>query len=187
MAMRLARRWWALAVRGLLAIFFGVLALTWPIVTLHVLVLFYGAYALADGVFSLLAALGGNPQHGSRWWMVLLEGLAGVAVGVITFVYPEITEIILLYLIASWAVVTGFFEILAALRLRKHIQGEWVLALAGVLSVLLGVIMFARPGEGLLFIVWVVGIYAILFGVALLVLALRLRQWSRGPTILSQM
>jgi uncharacterized membrane protein HdeD (DUF308 family) len=175
----LTRSWWALALRGLFAILFGVLAFVWPGLTLEVLVLFWGAFALVDGIFAVAAAFAGYGRAG-RWWALLLEGLIGIAAGVLTFFWPGITLLVLLYLIAAWAVVTGLFEVVAAIYLRKYIEGEWVLALSGVLSVALGLALAILPGVGLLVIAWWVGAYAIVFGVLLLVLAFRLRSLMRA-------
>jgi uncharacterized membrane protein HdeD (DUF308 family) len=174
----LARNWWALVLRGLFAVLFGIMAFAWPRLTLEVLVLLFGAYALVDGVFAIAAALVGRPR-GMPWWALLVEGLIGVAVGIVTFVWPGITALVLLYLIAAWAVLTGVFEIVAALRLRKEIRGEWLLALSGILSVLLGVALVIRPGAGALALVWLIGAYAIASGVLLIALGIWLRGWFR--------
>lgn len=170
----LARNWWALALRGLVAVVFGLLAIVWPGLTLHVLVLFFGAYVLIDGVFALIAAFSGNVER-MHWWSLLLEGIAGIVAGVLTFVWPGITAVVLLYLIAAWALVTGVFEILAAIRLREEIEGEVMLGLGGLASIIFGIVLFVFPISGALAIVWLIGIYAIIFGVTLIVLALRLR------------
>ena len=170
----LAGNWWALALRGLFAVLFGITAFVLPGITLAVLVLLYGAYALVDGVFAIAAALVGRTVRHALVGPAV-RGLLGIAVGVMTFVWPGITELALLYMIAAWAVVTGVFEIVAAIRLRKEIQGEWLLVLSGVLSVLFGLALVVYPGAGALAIVWLIGPYAIVFGVLLLVLGFRLR------------
>ncbi len=180
MTTTLARNWWAIALRGVLAILFGVAAFVWPGITLSVLVLLFGAYAFVDGLFALLAALRQHGDMGSeRWWMLLLEGLAGIAAGVLTFIWPGITAVVLLYLIAAWAVITGVLEIIAAIRLRREINNEWLMALAGIASVIFGVLLFLQPGAGALAIVWLIGAYAIVFGILLLFLAFRLRSHGR--------
>jgi uncharacterized membrane protein HdeD (DUF308 family) len=168
----LARNWWAVALRGVAAVLFGVVAIVWPDITVGVLVAFFGAYALVDGVFAILAAF--RATDTDRWWHVA-EGVLGILVGLIAWVYPGLTALSLLYFIAAWALVTGVLEIVAAVRLRRHIQGEVWLALSGVLSVLLGILLILRPRDSALALVTVIGIYAIIFGVILVVLGLRLR------------
>ena len=172
----LSRSWWALAVRGALAALFGLAALIWPNITLRVLVWLFGFYAVVDGLLALAVLLvGGRLARGRRGWLVF-EGIVGIAAGVVTFLWPGITALVLLYLIAAWAVVTGLLEIAVAVILRRELRGEWLLALAGVLSVAFGVLLAARPGEGAIAIVSVIGVFAIVFGVALLVLGVRLRR-----------
>jgi uncharacterized membrane protein HdeD (DUF308 family) len=174
-----ARNWWVFLVRGLAAILFGILAFIWPGITLFVLVLFWGAYALVDGIFALIAAFSGQAAQ-QRWWVLLLEGLLGIAAGIITFLWPGMTAIALLYLIAAWAIVGGVLEIAAAIRLRQEIEGEWLLALSGVASIIFGVLMVIWPGAGALAVVWLIAGYAIVFGVLMIALAFRLRSWSKS-------
>jgi uncharacterized membrane protein HdeD (DUF308 family) len=172
----LSRYWWTLALRGAVAVLFGVLALFWPQITLTVLVLLFGAYALVDGLVALGTVIfGGGRAAGRRPWLIL-EGILGVAAGVVTFVWPQITAVALLALIAAWAVLTGVVELVAAVRLRREIEGEWLLALSGALSVIFGVLIVIWPGAGALAVVWLIGIYAIIFGVTLLMLGFRLRR-----------
>jgi uncharacterized membrane protein HdeD (DUF308 family) len=170
----LARNWWALALRGLFALFFGLLAFALPGITLAALVILFGAYSLVDGIFALVTAVRAAEAH-ERWWLFVLEGLAGVAAGVITFMWPGITALVLLFLIAWWAIVTGIFEIAAAVRLRKEIRGEWALVLGGAASVFFGLVLLFRPGVGALAVIWLIGTYAVVFGLLLLMLAFRLR------------
>jgi uncharacterized membrane protein HdeD (DUF308 family) len=172
----LVRNWWMLALRGVAAVLFGLAAFIWPSITLTVLVLLFGAYAFVDGILALLAASRLHGDMGSeRWWALLVEGLVGVAAGILTFIWPSITTLVLLYLIAAWAVVTGVFEILTAIRLRKEVANEWMLALAGVASVVFGVLLAIHPSTGAVAVVWLIGAYAIVFGLLLLALAFRLR------------
>jgi len=166
--------WWILGIRGLLAVLFGLAAIVWPRLTLLVLVLLFGAYALVDGVIAVVVSLQVRRVF-TRWWVLLLEGLVGIIAGLLTFLWPGITALVLLYVIAFWAIVTGVFEIAAALSGWLPVAQEWSLALAGVLSVLLGVLLVILPGVGLLSLVWLIGVYAIVFGVLLLIRAFQLR------------
>jgi uncharacterized membrane protein HdeD (DUF308 family) len=183
MVMTLARNWWVLALRGLCAIIFGILAFVWPVITLGVLVLLFGAYTLVDGVLSIIAAISKREGSGLPWWALLLEGLLGIAAGIVTFVWPGMTALFLLFLIAAWAIVTGVFEIIAAIRLRKEIEGELWLALCGILSVIFGVLLFVRPGAGALTVVWLIGTYAIFFGILQLALAFRLKRVKERASV----
>ena len=174
----LARNWWVLAIRGVAAILFGVGAFLWPEITLTVLVLLFGAYALVDGIFAVVAGISVRKEQ-ERWWMMVLEGLAGIVIGVLTFLWPGVTALVLLFFIAAWAIITGIFEIAAAIRLRKEIEGELLMGLAGLASVIFGVLLIVQPAAGAFAVVWLIGAYALLFGVLLIILALRLRNWTR--------
>ena len=168
----LARNWWMVALRGVAAIIFGILALIWPDIAVSVLVAFFGAYALVDGIFAIVAAFQG--EHRDRWWHVA-EGVLGIAVGIIAWVYPGLTAVTLLYFFAAWAIVTGVVEVIAGIRLRRQITNEWLLILTGVLSVIVGILFFLSPIEALVTVARVIGIYAIILGVLLLAFAWRLR------------
>ena len=175
MLKQLTHNWWAVLLRGVVAILFGAIALVWPGLTLEVLVLFFGAYVLVDGVFAIIAALTHRLGH-DRWWVLLLEGLVGIAAGIITFFLPGVATLALIYIIALWAIVTGVLEIIAGIGLRKEIQGEWLLAISGIVSLGLGVLLLVFPSAGEVTIIWLIGVYAILFGLMLLGLGLRLRR-----------
>ena len=168
----LPRHWWVVGLRGLAAITFGIMAFIWPGITLSVLVLLFGAYAIVDGVLALYAAA---RSGGQNVWAPLLEGVLGIIAGIVAFVWPGLTALTLVYIIAAWAIVTGVLELIAAVRLRNVISNEWTLGFAGVLSVVFGVLLFAQPGAGALAVVWIIGAYAVIFGIALLALAWRLR------------
>lgn len=170
----LTRNWWAVALRGGLAIAFGVLAFLMPLPTILALVWLFGAYALIDGVFSLVSAA--KRDRSQPWWALLFEGLIGVAIGALAFVWPGLTTMALVYLIAAWAFLTGIFEIVAAIRLRKEITGEWMLGLSGVLSVSLGILLAVAPAPAAVALVWVVAAYAIVFGILLIALSVRLKR-----------
>src|SRR5208282_1833454 len=131
-------------------------------------------YCMADGIFTVWTAVSGSKDH-EYWWLLLLEGLLGIGVGVLTMFAPAVTALALLFYIAVWAIATGVLEIAAAIRLRKEIQGEWLLLLAGLASVVFGVLLIWRPGAGALTVLWLIGSYAIVFGVLLLILALKIR------------
>ena len=170
----LSNNWWVILLRGIVGIIFGVVAFVSPGATLLALVFVWGAYALIDGAFALyMTYLAGRQQR--RWWPYLLEGLAGIGAGVLAFVVPGITALALLYLIAAWAIVTGIVEIVAAIDLRRQIQNEWLLGLAGALSIIFGIVVVFEPDAGALAVVWTVGAYALLFGITLVVLAFRVR------------
>ena len=173
----LARHWWVIALRGLAAVLFGVLAFVWPGMTLAVLVLLFGAYALVDGILAIVVAVRGGTDHRL---FVGLEGVVGVLAGLATFVFPGLTALVLLYIIAFWAVLTGVLEVVAAVRLRQAITNEWGLIIGGILSVLFGIVLIAAPGPGALAVVFVIGAYAVLFGVTLLMLSWRLRSHAQG-------
>jgi uncharacterized membrane protein HdeD (DUF308 family) len=176
----LARNWWALAVRGVLAVLFGLIAFVMPAVTLAAIVLLFGAYAVIDGILAIVAAVRALERH-ERWGALLLEGVVDVIAGVIAFVWPAATAFALLFLVAFWAIVTGVLEIVAAIRLRKDVKGEWLLILNGVLSLLFGAVLLALPGAGLLVVVWWIGAYAIVFGIVLIALAFKLRSRHHTP------
>lgn len=174
----LARNWWAVALRGVIALLFGLVVLVWPGITLAVLVTFFGAFALISGIFALIAAFRSR-RRDEPWWVLLLQGLVSVVAGVIALIWPGIAALILLYYIAAWAIVVGIIEIIAAIQLRKAIQNEWLLVVAGIASLLFGILLVIRPGVGVLAVLWLIAAYAIIFGVLLLVLGFRLRNWNK--------
>lgn len=176
----LAKRWWVLTVRGVAAILFGILTFISPGLSLLALVWFFGVWAIVDGVFSLGAAFGAEGA-GRRWPALVFEGVVGIAAGILTFAWPAITGLVLLYVIAAWAVITGVAELVTAIRLRKEIRGEWLLGFAGVLSVAFGILLFVHPLAGALAVAFWIGAYAIVFGGSLIGLSLRLRALGRRP------
>ena len=170
----LAKNWWLEVLRGVAAIIFGILAFVWPGITLLTLVLFWGAFALVDGVLAIIAAVkGGNPMP--RWWLAIV-GIAGIAAGALTFLIPGLAALVLVTFIAVWAIVLGVMEIYGAIRLRKEIEGEWFLILNGVLSVIFGILILWRPGIGALALVWIIGAYAIILGIIYVAFGLKLRK-----------
>ena len=175
------RNWWVLAVRGVLAIIFGLIVLLVPRIALLALVYVFAAYALLDGIVAVYTAI---QERGSlsRWGWILFEGILSIIAGIVAFFYPGLTALVLLYIVAFWAIVTGIMEIVAAFALRGFATREWALALAGILSVLFGIILFVFPGAGLLSILWLVGIYSIVFGILFIVRAFQLRSWASSVT-----
>jgi uncharacterized membrane protein HdeD (DUF308 family) len=173
----LSRHWWAVALRGVVSLAFGVMALLWP----GALMFLFGAYALVDGILALgTAAFDGRLAGGWRGWL-LLEGILGVAAGAATLLWPDITTLALLRMIAAWAIATGVLEVAAAVLLRRQLQGEWLLAIGGAAAVALGVFLLVLPQQGVLPAKWLIGLYAIVFGMALAALAVRLRQRHSSP------
>jgi uncharacterized membrane protein HdeD (DUF308 family) len=175
-----AGHWWALALRGAIAILFGLAALLRPDIALEALILLFGAYALVDGVFSIVGVFGGT-RGGTPRWLLFIEGVAGILAGLIAFVLPGLTAILLLYLIAAWAIVKGISEIVMAIRLRREIRGEWAMIVGGALSVLFGVILAViGPVAGLFSLIWLIGIYAVAFGIMILITAFSVRGRDSG-------
>ena len=171
-----AHNWWMLLLRGALALVFGLLCMAYPGVTLTVMKIMFGAYALLDGTLALASSIytaKGRP----RWRSTLLEGTAGIFLGRLILIWTDITAFGLLYLIGVWAIITGIFEITAALRLRRHFTNEWLLIMSGAASVIFGLLILVIPRAGVLAVVWWIGTYAIFFGMAVVALALRLRKW----------
>ena len=170
----LTRYWWAFIARGILAIVLGVVAFVWPGITVTALIIVFGIYVFVDGVFLLVKAIAGWKARDDRW-LLLFEGLLGIGIGVITFFAPGVTAIVLLFYIAAWSLTTGILEIVGAIRLRKEIQGEVWWILSGIVSILFAVLLMIFPGTGILGLVWLLGVYAIVFGVLLIALGIRVR------------
>lgn len=171
----LARNWWAVLIRGIAAVLFGISAFLWPALAGFALVVLFGAYAFVDGVFALVAAIRAAEAH-QRWWPLALEGVIGIAIAAIVFFDWRIAATAIYFTIAAWALLTGILEIVAAVELRKAIEGEWMLVLGGVLSIVFGILMVVFPAVGVLSVIWLIAFYAVLFGAALIALSLRLRR-----------
>ena len=170
----LSRYWWMTLLRGLFWILFGIVLFARPGISLLSLTLALGVILFIDGVINVVNAISGRKEH-DDWWVLLLVGLAGIGIGLLTFYNPAATALAVVLYVAIWAIATGLLEIVAAVRLRKQIEGEFWLALAGIASVAFGVLLAARPGVGALTILWLIGVYAIAFGVILLLLAFKVR------------
>jgi uncharacterized membrane protein HdeD (DUF308 family) len=180
MGAALTRDWWVVLMRGIVAVLFGLVAFIWPGITLLALIFLFGIYAIVDGILSFGEAFSAG-QRGQSWVWPVIGGVVGIAAGVLAFAWPHITALVLLYIIAAWAIVTGIAEFIAGIALRHEISNEWLLMLAGVISVLFGVLVFARPGAGALAVVWLIGFYAIVIGVERIGLSFRLRDWQKHP------
>jgi uncharacterized membrane protein HdeD (DUF308 family) len=178
----LAHNWWLLALRGLAAIIFGILAFIWPAITLLGLMILFGAFAFVNGILSLMLAAKA-PKGYPRFGSLILGGILGIIAGVVTFFWPALTAAGLLILIAAWAILTGILEIVAAIRLRKEIVNEWLLALVGILSVIFGVLLLLQPAAGAVVLIWWIGAYALVFGILLLILAFRVRSWKNFASV----
>ena len=173
----LARNWWLILLRGICALIFGILTFIWPGITLLTLIAFYGAFALIDGMLSIWAAIFGGAMA-PRWWL-LIVGLLGLAAGLITLFMPGVTALVLLFFIAFWAIATGAMQIVGAIRLRKEIDNEWMLIAGGALSILFGLILLVQPGAGALGLLFVIGAYAVIYGVILIGFSLKLRTYGQ--------
>ena len=171
----LSENWWVLALRGLLAVLFGFAALVLPLGTLEAVGRLFGVYAILEGALVVLIGMRGTQYRGA----FLSEGAFGIVAGLVALAWPGVTALVLLYVIAIWAILSGIAEIIAAVALRREIEGEWVLFLVGVLSVVLGVAMAVLPSVGVLSLIWLVGLYALAVGVAMIVLAFRVRDVRR--------
>ncbi|SCX26955.1 Uncharacterized membrane protein HdeD, DUF308 family [Nitrosomonas eutropha] len=176
-----SRSWWILLLRGIIAILFGILLWFQPEISLVAMLLLFGTFALMDGILGIWTAVIGRKIH-EHWWVLLLWGFIGVGVGVLTFVVPGVTALALLFYIAIWAVATGTLQIVAAIRLRKEMTGEWLLILGGLASLVFGILLMAQPAVGALALLWLIGAYAIIFGILLVSLAFKTRTFSKQST-----
>jgi uncharacterized membrane protein HdeD (DUF308 family) len=180
----LAKNWWVVALRGVIAILFGLALLLFPPVVITTLVLFFGAYAFVDGIAAIFTAIQHRKQP--RWWLTAIEGGIGVIAGILVFMYPAFATIsatlFVLYIVAFWSILSGITEIMQAIQLRKEIEGEFWLGLSGLLSVVFGFFLVIAPGAGALALITIIAAYAIVFGVFLLLLAFRLRGHNQGQS-----
>lgn len=174
----LAERWWAMALRGLVYLLFGLMALLWPGLTFGTLLLLFGIFTVLDGGLSVAGAVRAGRRR-ERWLGLALEGVVSLLVGLAVLFWPDVSALALLYVIGAWAALTGGLEVLAAVRLRREIEGEWLLAANGVLSLLFGIAVFLWPAAGALAIVWLLGVYALLFAALLFGLSWRMRRHAR--------
>ncbi len=173
------KHWWMLVLRGLVSILFAVLAFTLPELTFTALVLMLGIFILLDGITTVILALRTRADRGE--WIVLLEGLLSVGLGLAMLFYPNVTAALFVTFVALWCLVTGVFEISTAIRLREEIDNEWMLGLAGVVSIALGILMLVNPSAGAVSIIWWIGMYALFFGLLLVALGFKLRRIYQQP------
>jgi len=171
----LSRYSWAMVIRGVIAILFGVLALFWPDITLELLVFLFAFYALFDGIIAIIASIS-SMKHHKQWWAFLLEGLLGIGAGIFALILPEVTLFVLLYVISAWAVVTGLMEIIAVFSSGWDEPTKLLIGLAGLASIILGVVMFLYPSGSLLVLSWLLGIYALIFGILLMMFGVQIKK-----------
>jgi uncharacterized membrane protein HdeD (DUF308 family) len=175
----LASRWGWVVARGVLGVLFGLFAFSRPGAMAFSVVLLFGCFAFAGGIATVIAAARSG-RAGESWGALLLEGLLGIAVGAVALLWPASTALAFVWMIGAWAIATGALEIASAIKLRKIIAHEWLLAIAGALSIAFGLLMFYRPLAGGLAVVWWLGAYALLFGITMIVLGFRLRGLQRS-------
>lgn len=173
----LSKNWWMILIRGGAALIFGLLTWFYPFISILIMVMFFGVYALIDGVLGVVIAINGRRTH-QDWWLMLIWGMVSILAGIMTFFVPSITWLVLITFIAIWLLVSGVLQIIAAIRLRKSISGEGWMIVAGMLSVLVGIILLVNPVQGGIALTWVIGVYAALFGVMNIALAFRLRRFA---------
>jgi uncharacterized membrane protein HdeD (DUF308 family) len=183
MVEQLTRNWWAVGLRGLFAVVLGIIAFIWPGITLEALVYVFGAYAIVDGIFAIVAA-GTSASLGGRWGWLLFSGILGIAAGIVTFVWPSITAVALLAVVAAYAFVTGILEIAAAFQYSKLMTtgNAWLLGLSGVFSIIFSILLVVWPNSGLLSLVWLIGFYALLYGFTLIGMAYQLYKLHSGAS-----
>jgi len=182
----ISKYWWVFTLRGIIAIAFGLAALVWPALTLGVVVLLFGLFALFEGLLAILTSFGKGDEKGG--WTLMLEGLAGILVCVIVLLgtsigamlWPRVAAVMLVFYIAGWAILAGIFKIITAFRIRKEVKGEWILGLSGLISILVGLILILRPGAGVLAVAWLIGLYAIILGIFQLLLGMKYRKITFG-------
>lgn len=170
------KNWWVFLLRGLFAVVFGILALIWPEITLITLMFLFGVFVLLEGLLNLLIGIASSETN-RRWWMTLVEGVLGIVIAILTFVYPNLTAVVLLYFIAAWGLITGVLEFLAAIRLRRLIENEWLMIINGLVSIIFALLLFIFPDESAISLVWLIGLFEILAGFLLIILSFRLRKY----------
>jgi uncharacterized membrane protein HdeD (DUF308 family) len=179
MSRLLAQNWWAVALRGVCAIIFGLIALFVPGATILTLVLFFSAYMVVDGVLGIVSAVKAARQH-ERWGLLVLEGVADIAIGVIAFLWPGLTAVAFVFMIGVWSLVTGILELVAAFKLNPAFGRGWLI-FGGIVSILFGIALLMAPVLGLVVLTWWIGAYALIFGITFIVLAFKLKAHKDEP------
>jgi uncharacterized membrane protein HdeD (DUF308 family) len=173
------KHWWQVAVRGFIALLFGIMLLAWPGVSLFIFAILFGAFAFVDGIFTLVAAVNYKAGAGQRAWL-FVRGILGIIVGIITFFWPAITELALVLLIGAWALVAGIMELNFAFRAVRETGAKWLFAVSGILSIILGILLLVSPIAAIIAVIWIIGAYAVIVGIVLIVLGFRLRSSKAG-------
>ena len=166
--------WWLLALRGLFAILFGIVILAWPALTIEILVIIYGVFALVGGILSMIIGLFSIGKN-SNWWLMFLEGVLGFIVGGIVLKWPAMSLLLLIIIIALWAIISGIAQIITAFFVRQQIKNEWLMALSGLISLLFGLLLFSWPISGIIVLSWLIGFYALLLGIFLIVFGFQIK------------
>jgi uncharacterized membrane protein HdeD (DUF308 family) len=173
------KHWWQVAVRGLIALIFGIMLLAWPGISLFIFAILFGAFAFVDGIFTLVAAVNYKAGAGRRAWL-FVRGILGIIVGIITFFWPAITMLALVLLIGAWALIAGIMELNFAFRAVRETGAKWLFAVSGILSIILGILLLVSPIAAAIAVIWVIGAYAVIVGIVLIVLGFRLRSSKAG-------
>lgn len=169
-----SKHWWHVALRGFLALLFGILLFAWPGIAMFIFAIVFGAYVFVDGIFTLVAAINYKAGAGKRYWL-FVRGIFGIIVGIVTFFWPAITEIALVLLIGAWALIAGIMELNFAFRAVKNTGIKWLFAISGILAVILGMLLLIRPIAAIIAVIWVIAAYAVIAGILLLIVGFRLR------------
>ena len=173
-----ARNWWIYIIRGVLALIFGMYAWFMPGIAMKILLMFFGIFVLIEGIFAIVGSIAGR-KYSEVWWIVLLEGIAGLALGLFTLTRPGYVATVIVIFIAVWAIWGGLFRILAAIRLRKELDSEWLLVFGGIVSILFGLMLFRHTGAGIVAISWLIAFFASMFGVLLISFGIKVKKFQK--------
>jgi uncharacterized membrane protein HdeD (DUF308 family) len=176
------RSWWSLMIRGVLAVIFGMLALFAPAKTLDFLIVLFGIFVLVVGLVATLGAIM-HRKESENWWLILIPGVAGIVIGIISMAMPAFTQTVIIYLIAIWALVSGIGQLYSAMKLRRDVEGEWMPILIGVISIVLAVLLFARPLDAAATVMWLVGLFVLVIGILWILMGFRVRRWTGGQGV----